>query len=59
LVQTIFTGVGLEKNKQLNIRRSEDNSGAHSLANLELPHMTPRSKHFVVKYQWFRARLKP
>ena len=61
LVQAIFTGVGLQKNQQFNILCSvfEDNAGALSLANLELPHMTPRSKHYAVKYHWFRACLKP
>jgi hypothetical protein len=32
----------------------EDNIGAMTLANLELPRMTPRSKHITVKYHWFR-----
>jgi len=52
LVQEIFTGVGLQKNQQFNILCSvfEDNSGALSLETLELPHMTPRSKHYPVKY---------
>jgi len=61
LVQAIFTGLGLQKNKQFNILGSvfEDNAGALSLAILELPQMTPRSKHYAVKYHWFRACLKP
>ena len=61
LVQSIFTGVGLEKNQEYNIRCSvfEDNAGALALANMELPRMTPRSKHYAVKYHWFRACLKP
>jgi hypothetical protein len=33
----------------------EDNVGDMTLAKLELPRMTPRSKHhIVVKYHWFR-----
>ena len=32
----------------------EDNMGALTLANMELPRMTPRSKHIAVKYHWFR-----
>jgi len=61
LVQAIFTGVGLQKNQQFNILCSvfEDNAGALSLATLELPRMTPRSKHYAVKYHCFRACLKP
>ena len=31
----------------------EDNVGAMTLANLELPQMTPRSKAIGVHYHWF------
>lgn len=37
----------------------EDNSGALTLANLEPGRMTPRSKHYGVKYHWFREHLNP
>ena len=37
----------------------EDNSAALTLANLEPPRMTPRSKHFAIKYHWFREQLIP
>lgn len=37
----------------------EDNVGALTLANLEPPRVTPKSKHFAVKYHWFRSELKP
>jgi len=59
-VQAIFTGVGLEKNQEYDILCSvfKDNSGALTFVNLELPRMTPRSKHYAVK-NWFRACLKP
>ena len=33
--------------------------GALTLANLELPRITPKSKHFAVKYHWFREQLIP
>ena len=36
----------------------EDNEGALKLANTELPRMTPRSKHYGVKYHWFREHVK-
>ena len=54
-------GIGFEKNQEFNILCSvfEDNAGALSLANLELLRMTPRSKHYAVKYHWFRACFKP
>ena len=32
----------------------EDNVGALTLAKMELPRMTPRSKHIAVRYHWFR-----
>jgi hypothetical protein len=37
----------------------EDNAGALTLANLDPGRMTPRSKHYAVKYHWFRSHLKP
>ena len=37
----------------------EDNTAAEKLAKLEYPPITPRSKHFGVKYHWFRTKLKP
>jgi hypothetical protein len=37
----------------------EDNAGALSLANLEPGRITPRSKHYAIKYHWFRSKLKP
>jgi len=60
LVQTIFMSVGFKKSQQFNILCNvfEDNAGALSLANLELPRMTPRSKHYAVKYHCFRVCLK-
>ena len=35
----------------------EDNAGALALANMELGHMTPRSKHYAIKMHWFRSHL--
>jgi hypothetical protein len=37
----------------------EDNNGALQLANMEPGRMTPRSKHYAVKYHWFRSHLSP
>jgi len=36
----------------------EDNQGALTLANMELPRMTPRSKHIEVKYHWFWSKVQ-
>ena len=35
-----------------------DNAGALTLAKLEALRMTPRSKHYGLKYHWFRSKLK-
>ena len=35
-----------------------DNVRALTLARLEPGQMTPRSKHYAVKYHWFRSKLK-
>ena len=52
---------GLKMNEVTNIHSTiwEDNAGCVILANLELPRMTPRSKHYAVKYHWFRDKLSP
>jgi len=36
----------------------EDNEAAVKLPKSQLPKITPQSKHFAVKYHWFRERLK-
>ena len=36
----------------------EDNEGAMKLANRPLAKITPQSKHFAVKYHWFREKLE-
>ena len=43
LIQSIFMGVGVEKDQQFNIccKVFEDNAGALALAKLELPRMSP------------------
>ena len=37
----------------------EDNAGALTLAQMEPGRVTPRSKHYAVKFHWFRSQLKP
>ena len=44
---------------QMYVRIHEDNVGALILGNLEPRRMTPRSKHYAVKYHWFRELLQP
>ena len=62
--QELFRGVagsiGLETSKttfRTNVH--EDNEGALTLAKLEPGRHTPRSKHYAIKYHWFRSHLRP
>lgn len=43
----------------MHVRIHEDNAGALTLGKLEPRRMTPRSKHYAVKYHWFREHLSP
>ena len=56
LVKEICARIGLTPNKLSTIQSTvwEDNVGALTLANLEPPQITPKSKHFGIKYHWFR-----
>ena len=47
-------GVSREERASMHTTIWEDNVGAMTLANLELPQMTPRSKAIGVRYHWFR-----
>ena len=55
LIVKLLNTVGLKTSKISSIKSTvwEDNEGCHKLANLEMPQMTPRSKHYAVKYHWF------
>ena len=59
LVAEIADAVGMERDKVDTMHTTiwEDNVGALTLANLELPRLTPRSKSFGVKYHWFREHI--
>ena len=62
LVQTVAQAVEIPVDPEILMRVTvwEDNTGALTLANLEPGRMTPRSKHYGVKYHcWFRQHLKP
>jgi Reverse transcriptase (RNA-dependent DNA polymerase) len=60
-VKVIARGVGLSEDRVTSFRTTvwEDNTGALTLANLESGRITPRSKHYAIKYHWFRSHLKP
>jgi hypothetical protein len=61
LVTTVIKSMdyGTLKNTTFKTTVWEDNAGALALANLEPGRMTPRSKHYAIKYHWFRSKLKP
>jgi hypothetical protein len=55
VVQELAGSVGLRVNDvaKMHIRIHEDNVGALTLAKLEPARMTPRLKHYAIKYHWF------
>jgi hypothetical protein len=59
LVKALSSAVGLSDDLVANLHGKifEDNVGALSLAKLEPARMTPRSKHYCLKYHWFRTRV--
>ena len=50
-------GLGDDFGARLYIKVHEDNVGALTLAGLEPRRMTPRSKHYAIKYHWFREKV--
>ena len=61
LVQTVVKSMEYGRVNSITFQTTvwEDNAGALTLANLDPGRMTPRSKHYAVKYHWFRSHLKP
>ena len=51
--------IGLSGTAQMHIKIHEDNVGALALRKLEPHHMTSRSKHYAIKYHWFREHIGP
>jgi hypothetical protein len=49
----------LQSKTDMHIKIHEDNAGALLLGKLEPRRMTPRSKHYAIKYHWFREHIKP
>ncbi len=52
-------GLPFQPGSNIHVRVHEDNAGALVLGQLEPRRMTPRSKHYAVKYHWFREHLEP
>jgi hypothetical protein len=42
---------------QMHVKIHKDNVGALALGKLEPRHMTPHSKHYAIKYHWFRDHI--
>ena len=43
----------------MHVKIHEDNAGALLLGKLEPRQMTPCSKHYAIKYHWFREHIGP
>jgi hypothetical protein len=59
LVKEIGRTVGFTQDfiSKIHVRIHEDNVGALTLGKLEPRRMTPRSKHYAIKYHWFREKI--
>jgi hypothetical protein len=49
----------IDERTNLHVKIHEDNVGALTLGRLEPRRMTPRSKHYTIKYHWFREHIGP
>ncbi|KAL7529266.1 hypothetical protein ACHAWF_002909 [Thalassiosira exigua] len=49
----------VQNKSRFHVRMHEDNVSALLLGQLKPRRMTPRSKHYAVKYHWFRSELEP
>ena len=61
IFKALASGLGFTREQQAHFKTTvwEDNQGALALANLEPGRVTPRSKHYAIKYHWFRSHIKP
>jgi hypothetical protein len=61
LIQELGSACGLQidNHTNLHVKVHEDNVGALTLGKLEPRRMTPRSKHYAIKYHWFREHIGP
>jgi hypothetical protein len=51
--------VEMQTKTHMHIKIHEDNIGALTLGKLEPRRMTPRSKHYEIKYHWFCKQIRP
>jgi hypothetical protein len=61
LAKEIIKGLGFKDIRLTTFKTivHEDNTGAITLTKMEPGRMMPRSKHYGIKYHWFRTKLKP
>ena len=58
LIKEIADGLKIERDESSTISKVwEDNNGCLLLASSPMPKVTPRSKHFGIKYHWFREKV--
>ena len=54
-----FFDLPVKDKSRFHVRIHEVNVGALLLGQLEPRRITPRSKHYAIKYHWFREQLEP
>jgi hypothetical protein len=61
LIVAIAHAIGKSPEAVMKIKSTvfEDNAACLTLGKLEAPRTTPRTKHFAIKYHWFRDQLQP
>ena len=52
-----YFGLPIDNTSHMHVWIHEDNVGALTLGNLEPRRITLRSKHYAIKYHWFREQL--
>ena len=52
-------GLTLQNTTDMHVKMHEDNAGDLLLGKLEPRQMTPCSKHYAIKYHWFREHIGP
>jgi hypothetical protein len=59
MIKELSRTVGLSDDfvSKIHVKIHEDNVGALTLGKLEPRRMTPRSKHYAIKYHWFREKV--
>ena len=60
LVEEVTVSLKVTRNEKTSVAIVwEDNEGCLILAKMKPPQLTPRSKHYAVKYHWFKEQFEP